>query len=195
MNKGLIKNVLIVLLLTIAVFSIVKYAVSLKERHDLELALNQARVQMATQITALEEEKQNLLQEIQKEKNSQQEIKLQNSKIKVHLRASENRLHKLFRDYRSKDAAIEQLRIRFASMDAQNQALLSQKDLLSRENEDLKARLGLVEVTKAAIEQPKQKQAQNQEDSGRNRGFLLKGYQSGAPQKITIEVNPASQKE
>lgn len=192
MNKGLIKNVLIVLLLTIAVFSIVKYAVSLKERHDLELALNQARVQMATQITALEEEKQNLLQEIQKEKNSQQEIKLQNSKIKVHLRASENRLHKLFRDYRSKDTAIEQLRIRFSSMEAENQALLSQKDLLSRENENLKAKL---DSMGAAIEQPKQIQAQIQENSGKNRGFLLKGYQSGTPQKITIEVNPASQKE
>ena len=66
MNKGLLRNILIVLLSTITAFSVFKYLVSLKEKHDLLNSMKQVQQEVAV----LSQEKQNLLQDLEKEKQA-----------------------------------------------------------------------------------------------------------------------------
>ena len=82
MNKGLVKNILIVFLVSMAIFSIFKYLLSLKEKYDLVNALNQVKEKVA----ALEKEKQDLLGELKKEKEFEEQLKREISGFKGYLR-------------------------------------------------------------------------------------------------------------
>ena len=94
MNKGAVKNIALILLLVIAVFSLARYVSELKLRLSLQNSLLQAQGEVAQ----LSQEKQNLLQELRKEKELRGQLELKNRSIKGYLRAVKNRINRLFRE-------------------------------------------------------------------------------------------------
>jgi chromosome segregation ATPase len=203
MNKPLLKNVLIVVLLTITAFSVFKYTLSLKEKYDLFIALNQAR----EELTVLEQEKQNLLVDLEKQKGLQEMLSEENSEFKDNLKATRRRLTKLFREIREKQNAMDELNYRFSILQAEKVALTEEKEQLNlklsqanSENEGLKVRLGSLAELKKAIRELKIKMREAIRESKKpqdiivegNRGFIIKDGKSTFPFKIRIEVNPAS---
>lgn len=181
MNKELLKNILIVLLLTIAVFSIFKYKVVLNEKYELSNTLSQVREQAAT----LEKEKQKLLQDIEKRKGLEQELN-------ANLKAGRIKLTKLFAENNEKQKAFDELNSRFSLSKIENASLREQKERLSQENESLKAKLNSIEELKKTITELNEHKDRAEEG---NKGFLIKDSQSTYPAKVKIEVVPASQKE
>lgn len=202
MNKGLIKNILIVLLLTITIFCILKYVWVLKEKYDLLTILNQAKAQVA----ALEDQKQNLLQALEKEKELQQELDRENSKLKENLQASKRRLARLFRDIAATENALEQLNYKYSLLKAENTALIEREKKISQENENLRARLSSVTGLKKALRELKSQAlrvisaAIRHRDKapdrivGGNRGYIIKDGKYTYPTKVKIEVIPATNK-
>ena len=77
MNKDMVKNIVLILLVGITVFSMVRYMSELRERYRLKESLTQAQ----GQVTVLVQEKQNLLQELEKEKKLKEQLALKNTKI------------------------------------------------------------------------------------------------------------------
>ena len=201
---------LIVLLATITAFSVFKYSMSLKEKYDLFNALNQAN----EQLTVLEQEKQNLLAQLEKEKDLREQLIGEAAELKGNIKATRRRLARLFTEKGLRDKAYEELSYRFSILQAENLALLGEKEQLSfklseaqSENEALNAKLGSIKELKQAIREikikmrharikPKRPEEQEQEEVIQgNRGFLTKDGKSTFPVKIRIEVKPATIKE
>lgn len=201
--KTQIKNILIVLLLTITAFSVFKYIWSLKEKYDLLNTLNQAKEQVAT----LETQRQNLLQDLKKEKELRQQLIQENSGIKEHLRASKKRLTELFAEYEGIQKKMEHLNSQVALLKAENTALIEKENKLaqlSQENDSLKARLSSIPELKKAIKELKGqmhkagKEIKQGIKPGKiiegNRGFLIKDGKFTYPATLKIEVIPVPQK-
>ena len=74
MNKDKIKNLALILLLGISVFSMIRYVSELKARFRLQDSLTQSQGEVA----ALTQEKQNLLQELGKEKELNTQLTAKN---------------------------------------------------------------------------------------------------------------------
>ncbi|MBU0710274.1 MAG: hypothetical protein KJ793_06170, partial [Candidatus Omnitrophica bacterium] len=117
--KRLLKNLLVVLLLSITVFSAFKYVKVLKDHYRLEGELKQAK----TQLSIIREEKQNLLQRIEKEKLQAEELKSRAGSFKKHLLAVKNRLEKLFSDYKNLQAQDRALNSQVAQLKEENRLL------------------------------------------------------------------------
>jgi len=202
MNKPLFKNILIVLLVTITTFSVYKYILSLKEKYDLFIALNQTK----EELVVLEQEKQNLLVDLEKGKELQAQLTEDNSELKDNIKATRRRLTRLFKDIREKQASYDDLNDRFSILQAENVALTEEKGQLNlklsqanSENESLKTKLSSIEELKKAIRELKIRMRKvrtepkkPQEIIEGNRGYLLKDGKSTYPVKIRIEVRPAS---
>ncbi len=162
MNKGVVKNIALILLLVIAAFSMVIYVNELKLRLNLQNSLLQAQGEVA----GLTQEKQNLLQELRKEKELKEQLVLKNRTLKDYLRAGKNRINRLFRENGN-------IKARLSILKAENRALIDSRKRLYLENEQLKA--GKRRMPALNIEG--------------NRGYLLK---DGKPTiKTRIEVIPA----
>ena len=84
----------LILLLSIAVFSMVRYVGELKARYRLQDSL----VQTQGELVVLTQEKQNLLQELEKEKELKEQLALKNTDLKDYLRASKHKSVRLFQD-------------------------------------------------------------------------------------------------
>lgn len=200
MSKGQVKNIVIILLLTITIFSVYKFISSLREKYELLNSLNQTKEQVAM----LEKDKQNLLQEIEKDKQLQQKLTQQNLGLKEYLKAGKERLSKLFKQYDSNQKNIEQLNSKFSLLKAENSALLGYKEQMTKENESLKARLSSVLELKKAMRELK-KQAQKvgiqiikKTDTAKtlkgNQGYVIKDGKPVTPAKVIIDVVPAPEK-
>lgn len=206
MNKPLVKNILFVLLSTITVFSVFKYAASLKEKYDLLITLNQTKEELGI----LQQEKQNLLADLEKQKELQEETAEENSELKDNIKATRRRLTKLFMEKRAKEKAFEELNFRFSILQAENMALTEEKEQLgfklsqaSSESENLKTKLSSIEELKKAIRELKIKMREARSAPKKvpepevleiiegNHGYLLRDGKSTFPVKIRIEVNPA----
>jgi len=122
MNKGLARNLLIVLLLTLTAFSAFKYVASLKEKHDLRQDLNAVQQEVAI----LSEEKQNLLQDLEKEKEANNKLASDNQELKQYLIASREKISKLFEEVKETQDAIEQLSFQISLAKAENKALFEE---------------------------------------------------------------------
>lgn len=205
MNKALLKNILIVLLLTIAVFSGFKYTSSLKEKYDLLNKLHRLEQQMAS----LEKEKLNLLQEVEKEKELQLKLTQQHSELKALLRAGRIRLMKLFRGARKTEEEFQQLNSQISILKLENKSWIEKDDNLKlqfsqirEENEALKLRLNSLAELKKAIRELKQKMRKvnlGKEEKPQevkiiegNHGFIIKDRLYTYPAKVKIEVIPAN---
>jgi len=162
MNKGVVKNIALILLLVIAAFSMVSYVNELKLRFSLQNSL----LQVQGEVAGLIQEKQNLLQELRKEKELKEQLALKNRTLKDYLRAGKNRISRLFRENGNTKA-------RLSILKAENRALIDSRKRLYLENEQLKAG-------------KRRMPALNREG---NRGYLLKDGRSTI--KTRIEVIPA----
>jgi regulator of replication initiation timing len=192
MNKGLIKNVLIVFLISITAFSMVKYLNELKARYNLQDNLTKAQ----DEISALAQEKQRLLQKLGEEAGIKEQLLLKNAGLKDYLKASRNKIARLFQDKSRIRASLEDMSSKFSILKAENRALIGQHKRIYMENEQLNEKLSSVVELKKAIRELRTKKhmALGPEAEG-NRGFLIKNGQLTTSEKIRIEVVPAQTKE
>jgi len=161
MNKGVIKNIALILLLVIAVFSAASYVNELKLRFSLQNSLLQAQGEVAQ----LSQEKQNLLQELRKEKELKGQLALKNRTLRSYVRAAKNRISRLFRENEHTSA-------RLSILKAENRLLIDNRKRIYLENEQLKAGKRRIPALRKEG----------------NRGYLLKEGKS--TMKTRIEVIP-----
>jgi chromosome segregation ATPase len=205
MNPGKAKEykiIVIALLVGITLFSVFKYLMTLNEKNDLMQNLNQVKGQIAS----LELEKQNLLQTIDKEKESQKALTDENAALKEELK----NLAQVDENLQNSQKTIEQLTAQIALSQAENTALREEKNRLSleltqvsQERDTLKARLSSIPQLKKTIREVKvqihkakammREIAKKRRVIAGNRGFLMKNGKPTFPiSKIKIEVMPAS---
>jgi len=206
MNKNILKNSLIALLVAITIFSVFKYLSSLKEKYGLLHSLNQVK----EQVVALEKDKQNLLEELEKEKELEAELNTRAAELKGYLKAGKKRLSRLFMERAEAQKKIEDLSFKLVLVKAENLALVKQRTKLNtqlaqltQESSGLKVKLSSITELKKAIKQLTKNKTKvyarlNQEvraplNIEGNRGFLIKGGKSTYPVKVRIEVAPATQ--
>ena len=166
------------------VFSIFKYKSVLDENYALLNDLSLARDRAAS----LKEEKQNLLQDIEKRQGMEQVLK-------ANLRASKNKVIRLFAENNEIEQAFNELSTEFSILKTEKMALEERKEQLSRENEGLMAKLNSIEELQMQIKELKEQKNQAENIEEGNKGYLTKEGLFTYPAKIRIEVAPAAQKE
>jgi hypothetical protein len=188
MNKGEIKNLALILLLGMTVFSMIRYVSELKARFRLQNSLTQAQEDLA----AVTQQKQNLLQELGKEKVLNVQLGTSKVMLKAYSRASKVRMRRLFRDNSKIQNEFEDINAKFAILKAENRALIDSHKRSYLENEQFKLKLSSVVELKKAIRELKIKglKASGLEIEG-NQGFLIRGGQSTL-ERIKIKVISAS---
>ncbi|KPK98909.1 MAG: hypothetical protein AMJ95_02230 [Omnitrophica WOR_2 bacterium SM23_72] len=204
MNKSSFKNVLIGLLIVITAFSAFKYGTSLKEKYDTFIVMNQLK----EQLDILEQEKQNLLADLEKGKQLEAQLTEENTALKDNIKATRIRLTKLFMEQREKEKAYEELSYRFSLLQAENANLIEEKGQLDlrvsqaeSENQALKVKLSSIQELKKAIRELKRRMRperliaarprKNDEVIDGNRGYLIKDGKSTYRGRIRVEVRPA----
>lgn len=191
MNKDTVKNIAFILLLGITIFSLVKYVSESKARYRLQDSLVQAQ----GQITVLAQEKQNLLQDLKKEKELKKQLELENTKFKGYLRASRNRITRFFQDNAKIQNNLENSGARLSILKAENRALIDSHKRIYTENTGFKLKLSsVVELRKAIKELMAKKRRNSDSEAEGNQGFLIKDGRSTALVKVKIEVIPAQTK-
>lgn len=191
MNKDAVKNLALVLLLGVAIFSMVRYVIELKERFVLQDALTQSQ----SAVVALAQEKQNLLQELEKEKELNEQLAAKNVELKDYLKASRGRITRFFRSSSKTQHELEEISAKFAVLKAENRALIESHKRSYVENEQLRSKLSSVAELRKAIRELRAKRFQSPSfATGGNKGFLIKDGRSTV-EKIKIEVIPAKTKE
>lgn len=150
MNKPLAKKALLVFIIAVSVWLVVRYVYVLRE-----------------QISTLEAQRQNLLQDLEKEKNNLLLLRAQYAGLKEYTKAVHKRLRRSFAELDTIEDRIEQLNL--------------QINLLKAENTELsRGRLGI------------ETQAKDQKPIIQNSGYLIKDSQASAPSNVKIEVTPIS---
>lgn len=188
------KVILIIFLLGITIFSVFKYVSSLRALNTLD--------RLKVQVAALEDERQNLLQTLEKEKELQQ-------KFKIDLGASQERLSKLNGELTQAQKTIEDLSAQVSTLKTENVSLIKEKDDLSvqltqiiQEKDEFKRRLSSLSELKKAIRELKRQmrkisreiktetRPQTDKIIEGNRGFLIKDGKSTYISRVKIEVKP-----
>lgn len=191
MNKDSLKNIVLILLLGITIFSMFKYVSELNTRYQLQNSLTLAR----NEIVSIAQEKQNLLQELKKEKELQEELALRNAALKDNLRASNQRITRFFQENSKVKEELENSGARLSILKAENRALIDGHKRLYVENEEYKLKLSSIEQLKKAIKDIKNKKRKSIEIiTEGNQGFIIKDGQSTTVDKVKIEVVPAQTK-
>jgi regulator of replication initiation timing len=190
MTKDTIKKLALILLLSVAAFSMFRHVSELKARFTLQDKLAQVRSEMA----ALTQEKLNLLQELEKEKKLNAQLAARNVKLRAYLGSSKDRITRLFQDNSKTRVEFEETSAKFAVLKAENRVLIDNHKRGYLENEQLKLKLSSVVELKKAIRELKSKKFRNPDSGiGGNQGFLIKGGRSTF-EKIKIEVVPVANK-
>lgn len=178
------KNLALILLLGIAVFSMVKYRFELKVKYALQEELGKAQ----SQITTLANEKQNLLQDLKKEKELTTALEEKNSRLKENLKASTNKIKRLFSDNGQVKESLEETEARLSVLKAENKALIDSRKKIQSENEQFKMKFNSISELKQAIRDLKVNRRRSQDLAAEgNQGFLFKDGHS----TVKIEVIPA----
>jgi chromosome segregation ATPase len=171
MNKIPAKKLLAILLASALVFGVIRYVLYLRDNID-----------------SLENQKQNLMLELEKEKNEVQKLQAKNSNLKSNLKATHKRLNKAFSGLSLSEKRAKALESQADILKVENSALLEENKKLVNENDTLKSKLTSIPELKEAIQELKR----ISRASG-NRGFLIKNGHSASTSKIKIEVVPAPQ--
>ncbi|MDD5130895.1 MAG: hypothetical protein PHS66_07625 [Candidatus Omnitrophica bacterium] len=193
MNKNALKNIALILLLSITAFSMVRYVSELKARYRLQDSLSVAEEELAI----LAQERQKLLQELEKEKALQEQILQKNANLKLYIKASTNKIMNLFQSNSRTKSNLEDINTKFSILKAENKALIDSRKRIYLQNEEFKAKLSSVAELKKAIRAlrgKKQKPSVFSVEEG-NEGYLIKDGQSTTIAKVKIEVVPAQTKE
>ncbi|MBP7836393.1 MAG: hypothetical protein KA022_02850 [Candidatus Omnitrophica bacterium] len=159
--KKPLRNILILILAIASILAVVMYITSLREN-----------------IALLENQKQNLLQDLEKEKKSVAQLSARNTGLKSYLKAAHKKLNRV-------KAQMGNFDLRLSILRAENQALSDEKQRLAQENASLKMKFNSVDELKKAMRELKRRA----KIEG-NRGFLIKDGQLTTPAKVKIEVIP-----
>lgn len=199
-NSSQLKNLLLVLLVGVTVFSVFRYLAEFKARLDLTHTLNQTKEQLAS----LEKQRQNLLRQIEKDIKEKEELMQQAVELKDNLRAGRKKISQLFGSLNREEEALGDLKARFSLLSQEVKALNQEKDKLVKENDLLKAKLGSASELKRAIKELKKqaqtvgiqiiKKADTQMTVEGNQGYVVKDGKTNLPARVKIEVTPASDK-
>jgi len=202
-NKGLLKNTLFAFILSLALFSILRYSFLVKEQRGLSYKIKEVEERAAT----LEKEKQNLLRELEKEKEIQEKLIQEKTGLKDDLMASKRRLKKLSADLRETQDSIEQIRseVLLKGESANVDKLKLKLSEAAEENKELKRRLSSITWLKKALREARRKISGGRLEKRPkpkpqiliegNRGFLIKDGKSTHPARIKIEIIPVTSKE
>ncbi len=207
-----LKIVLIAFLLGASIFSALRYAASLKEKQMLQVSLEEKKAD----ISALQNEKQNLLQEMGKEKELNLKFMQRNALLKDNLRAGKNRLERLFVKYDQAEVDADRLNSQVSILKAENTAVRAEGEKLKlelaqagQENERLNNRLNSVAELKKAIRELKikksvpsveikkievKKKSTTEVEAVGNCGYIIKDgvpFSGVSSVKVKIEVSPA----
>ena len=198
------KTVIIAFLLGVTVFCVYKYIVSVKENYDLSGNIRR----LNTDIKALEDEKNGLVKDLNREREINKALGQENSWSKDNLNQTQVKLSRLEADYQSSQKAIEELSSQTSLVKAENTALRDQIQSLEIDinqakvdKEQLKSRLSSIVELKKAIKELRSKTRQIKKQVKRrieekqdlilgNSGFLVKEGQPTGKNKIKIEVEP-----
>jgi chromosome segregation ATPase len=201
MNMKNLKIILIAFLFGAAIFSIIKYISSIKEKDELVKALDKIKVEVAS----LQGERQNILQELDRAKNLQQQLTQENTGLRDNLKASEDKLAGLNADFAKAKQEIEKLNSEISAWKAENAALKEENakfDQVAKERDELKAKLSSIDELKKTIrdlkQQMRQVKVEIKQEAAKvsyiiegNRGYLIKDGKPTCPTKLRIEVTPA----
>lgn len=191
------KSLVILLLTGITIFSVYKYVVSLKDNLDLAKQLNQIK----EQAVVLEQEKQNLLESLEKEKAWGKKLEHESYGLKNSLKAREEKVQDLINDFSRTQKVIDDLGVQISSLKTEKEQLKADLSKVSRENENFRSKLSSIkELKKAMLELKEQvtkvkkevRQKINIEKlSEGNRGFVIRDGKPTFSAKVRIEVNSA----
>jgi len=190
MNKNVIKNLILILLLGITAFSMVRYVSELRARVKLQGSLTQAQ----DEVVILKQEKQNLLQELGKEKELNEQLAAKNVKLKAYSKASKIRMTRLFRDNSKIQNEFEDINAKFAISKAENKTLINshKRNYVADEQFPLKPS-SAVELKKASQELRTGRPKTSGLGIEENQGFLIRDGRSTL-ERIKIKVIPATYK-
>lgn len=195
-------------------FSLFKYVSVLKEKNDLSHQLEGIK----QQITVLENEKQAMVSEIEKEKQINQQLFQENSGLKENLNIAQEKLAQLDAQIAQAKDVLDRLNSAFTALRAENIALKEQESQFKaaiEERDALKERMNSVAELKKMIKELKYKMRQEKRQVKRmikplapkkekeqnrlldsnlegNQGFVVKEGQS--TYQVRIEVNPIEEK-
>lgn len=167
---------------------------------------------LKTQVKVLKNEKQNLLQELKKEKEARERLIQENLLLKGNLQAAQGEVARLKEEISQSRQIIEQLNAQLLTFKQAPLPAAEEKSApkgktsdLSLQEDELKSHLDSIVKLKRAIRQlRKQVHKVDKEFNGKsetvriiegNRGFLLREGKSTIPARLKIEVNPASAKQ
>lgn len=186
MTKEMLKNILIVLLLTLTAFSIFKYSASIKEKENLLSTLTQMR----QRVTNLENEKESIAEELKEEKELELKLAAEITELNVSLKNSEDKATKLFWELKEVKGSQEEMNNQFLLLRDKYSALTEERGLIIQENGALKTKLSSIAELKKAIKELKRQKRLARKKAKGNRGYIMKQRQP-VPPKIKVEVIPA----
>ncbi len=202
MDKGQFKNILIIFLFSVSAFSIFKFIFIQKEKYDLTNGLNEVK----NEITVLQKEKQDILQEVEKEKDANRKLQQGNTELKKYLRAGKIKINSLFATLKEADQEIEGINSKFSLLKLENEALQQEKERILQEAESFKTKLSSITELKKTIKELKKQARETRrkarietKDSAKinkviegNYGYLVKDGKETYPTKLKIEVIPTA---
>jgi hypothetical protein len=206
--KKILRVFLIILLASLSAVSIYKYIVTLKQKKELIISLNQTR----NQVSILEIDKKNLIESLEQSHNAEAALGQENAVLKTSLKENEERINKLEVSFKDVQNSLEKLSSQNTALTAENIALREQRDNLdlqvynfSEDNEAMRSKLSSISELKKAIKELKKgpgrqmppnyydarrPQARVGDESEGNSGFILKEGQPTYSSKARIEVEP-----
>ena len=178
MNKAVIKNILIAFLLALTIFVVFRYILSLRK-----------------DVATLEDQRQNLLVSLEKEKQVGQQLAQENTTLKANLVASRKKIAKLMADYSAEQKTLDELKARFALVQAENAALRGEKQKVAEEIEALQGKVDSSsrrkrQMPRVSTEMRKESETQQKISEG-NYGYTTKNGKTTYPARIKVEVLPA----
>lgn len=178
-------------MVSITVISVYKYFTALREKYVIQDSLYQAQAKLEVLI----KEKQNLLRQLEKEKEIAAGLYVTNGNLKDNLGASQRRLRRAFKEFSGIQKELGDVKAKISVLKTENKVLIENRQKLVKENQEFKSKFGSIAELKKLIRQLRNKRQDLLESTPGNRGFLIKdGRPTTAPAKVKIEVVPAKAK-
>jgi len=200
---GKYKYVPLAFLLGVSGFCVYMYINTLKEKDILAGSLEKSQQEAAI----LRNERQNLLQSLEKEREGAQELNRKNSLLKEALKGSTKKITSFFEKMAEARKNEEELNSQILLLKAENTAIREEGEKIKQEvnrisglNDELNLKLSSIPSLKSVIKELKKKQKEERKHQkqvkkkyvivGGNQGFLIKDGALSSPAKIKIEVKP-----
>lgn len=142
----------------------------------------------------LENQEQNLLRELKKEKIAFQQLNSRNARLRAYLKSSHKRLNKSFAvigKLEKIEEDLDKLKAQYSILKAENNSLLEERNRLAKENEALRVKLDSSQRPQEPVKEVKKEVKAGVKAEG-NRGVLFQTKQPTSSPRVTIEVIPAS---